>query len=523
MCSAVYPRSERRETTPHRRRPGTLAAVERDYAELRRRLGEIEDLRQCCEILFWDQTVMMPPAGASVRAEQLTTLQTLAHDLFTSAELGDLLERLRPYEDGLDPDSDEASVIRVTRRDWEKSSRVPSELAAEQTKLSSEAQEAWVRARQDSDYASFKPWLDRTLELKCRYIACFEPYDDPYDPLLDDHEPGVSTADVREVFEVLKRELVPLIAEVSSEEPDEFLAGPFPLDKQRAFSLHVIERFGYTPTSFRLDETVHPFATTSSSQDVRLTSRYSEDDLTSLFTAMHECGHGIYEHGVSQTLDRTPLGHGVSSAFHESQSRLWENVVGRSRPFWDCFYPSLQETFPDVLSGVDLDRFHQAINRVRPTLIRVDADEATYSLHVILRFELEQELLSGSLSTADLPDAWNAKMKEYLGIDVPEDRLGVLQDVHWAGGSFGYFPTYALGNVVGLQLWERIRSDLPDLDDQFARGEFEPLHAWLRDNLYRHGRKFTPQQLLERLVGGGMDAGPYVRYLRDKLGALAAA
>jgi carboxypeptidase Taq len=497
--------------------------VEERYAELRRRLGEIEDLRQTSELLFWDQTVMMPPTGGAVRAEQLATLERLSHDLFVSDELGSLLEELRPYEEGLDYDSDEASLIRVTRRDWEKARRVPTELAAELAKLASESEEVWAHARQDSDYGRFRPWLDRTLELKHRYVACFEPYDDPYDPLLDDYEPGLTTPEVREVFETLKGALLPLVAEVGSDDDDEFMRGPFPDGRQHDLSLGLIDRFGYTPESFRLDRTVHPFAASSGTQDIRLTTRYSERDLTSLFTAMHECGHGIYEHGISQTLERTPLCHGASAALHESQSRLWENVVGRSRPFWSFFYPQVQEAFPEVLGSVELDSFHRAINRVRPSFIRVDADEATYSLHIILRFELEQELLFGSLTTADLPEAWNARFKDYLGLDVPDDRLGVLQDVHWAGGSFGYFPTYALGNVIGLQIWERVQADLPEVDEQFARGEFDPLHDWLREHVYRHGRKYLPLELLERVVGGGMDAEPYIRYLREKLGALAAA
>jgi carboxypeptidase Taq len=497
--------------------------VEERYAELRRRLGEIEDLRTASELLYWDQTVMMPPVGAGVRAEQLSTLERVSHEFFAADEIGALLEELRGYEESQPYDSDEASLIRVTRRDWEKARRVPAELAAEIAKLASEGEEVWAKARQDSDYELFRPVLDRTLELKHRYLACFEPYDDLYDPLLDDFEPGLKTPEVREVFGTLKEALVPLIAEVGWEGDDDFMRGPFPEAKQREMSLRIIERFGYTPQQFRLDKTVHPFAASSGTQDIRLTTRYSESDLTSLFTAMHECGHGIFEHGVSPTLERTPLCHGASSAFHESQSRLWENVVGRSRPFWQFFYPQLQGTFPDVLGDVELDRFHQAVNRVRPSYIRVDSDEATYGLHIILRFELEQELLSGSLSTTDLPDAWNERFREYLGIDVPEDRLGVLQDVHWSAGLFGYFPTYALGNVIGLQIWERVCAELPDLDEQFARGEFDPLHEWLREHVYRHGRKFMPHELLERVVGGGIDAAPYVRYLREKFGALATA
>jgi carboxypeptidase Taq len=497
--------------------------VEPTYAELVRRLGEIADLRAGYEVLHWDQQTMMPPTGAAARAEQLTTLERISHDLFVDDEVGRLLEELRPFEESLAYDSDEASIIRVTRRLWGKARRVPSELAADMTRLASEAQEAWVTARERSDWASFRPWLDRTLELKRRYVECFAPYDDAYDPLLDDFEPGLKTDEVRTVFDTLKRELVPLIAEAGSDEVDEFMRGPFPVERQREVCLSMLGRMGYTERSFRLDDTVHPFAARSGSQDIRLTSRYNEADLTSIFTALHECGHGIYEHGVAETLARTPLDGGASSAFHESQSRLWENVVGRSRPFWKYFHPQLQAAFPDVLGDVDVERFHRAVNRVRPSFIRVDADEATYSLHIILRFELEQELLSGSLSTTDLPDAWNDRFREYLGLEVPEDRLGVLQDVHWAAGLFGYFPTYALGNVVGLQLWERVRDELPDLDEQLERGELDPLHEWLREHVYRHGRKFMPRELLERLVGGGMDAGPYVRYLREKLGSLAAA
>jgi carboxypeptidase Taq len=301
------------------------------------------------------------------------------------------------------------------------------------------------------------------------------------------------------------------------------MAGPWPVDAQQAFSLRVIERFGFDPHAFRLDLTVHPFAASSATQDIRLTTRYSEDDITSLFTAMHECGHGVYEHGVSPSLERTPLCHGVSSALHESQSRLWENIVGRSRPFWNHFYPQLQEAFPGVLGDVEQERWYRAINRVKPSYIRVDADEATYNLHIILRFELEQEIFAGSLDLGDLPEAWNARFEEYLGIPVPNDTLGVLQDVHWSGGGFGYFPTYSLGNIVSVQIWERALADLPDLPDQFEAGEFGQLHEWLRTNLYALGRKFTPQETLERVVGGPIDPAPYARYLKEKLTALAPA
>ena len=498
--------------------------MEQRFAELKTRLAEIHDLRRTQEILFWDQTVMMPPGGSPVRSAQLTTLDRIAHEQFVSDEVGALLDELAPYEQSLAYDSDDASLIRTTRRDWEKLRKVPSELAAEIVRAAADGHDIWAKAREENDYALYLPHLEHAVELKRRYIDCFEGFAEPYDVLLDDFEPGMKTAEVRQVFDELKAELVPLIAAVGSTEGDDaFLAGPWPIDAQHELSLRIIKSFGFDPSFARLDLTLHPFAASSGTQDIRLTTRYAEDDINSLFTAMHECGHGLYEHGVSPTLERTPLCHGVSSALHESQSRLWENIVGRSRPFWNHFYPSLQAAFPDVLGSVEQERFYRAINRVKPSYIRVDADEATYNLHIILRFELEQEILAGTVQLKDLPEAWNARFEEYLGIPVPNDTLGVLQDVHWSGGDFGYFPTYSLGNVISVQIWEKALAENPELPEQFERGEFGPLHEWLQTRLYALGRKFTPQETLERVVGGGIDAAPYVRYLKDKLGTLAAA
>ena len=498
--------------------------MEKPFAELKTRLAEIHDLRRTQEILFWDQTVMMPPGGSSVRGHQVTTLDRIAHEKFISDEIGKLLDDLSGYEHGLDYDSDDASLIRTTRRDWEKARRVPAELAAEMTGAAADAHDVWAKARAENDYALFLPHLERAVELKRRYVDCFEGFDEPYDVLLDDYEPGMKTAEVRQVFDDLKVELVPLIAEIGSVDGDDaFMDGPWPIDAQHEYSLKIIERFGFDPSFARLDTTVHPFAASSGTQDIRLTTRYKEDDITSIFTAMHECGHGIYEHGVSPSLERTPLCHGVSSALHESQSRMWENIVGRSRSFWNHFYPSFQAAFPEAVGDVDQERFYRAINRVKPSYIRVDADEATYNLHIILRFELEQEIMAGTIDLKELPEVWNARFEEYLGIPVPSDTLGVLQDVHWSGGGFGYFPTYSLGNIVSVQIWEKVLSEIPDLPDQFEHGEFGQLHDWLRSNLYVLGRKFTPQETLERVVGGPIDAAPYVRYLKDKLGALTAA
>jgi carboxypeptidase Taq len=462
----------------------------------------------------------MPPGGAATRAAQLATLEELIHEHETDDRLGTLLDELEPYAASLPYDSDDASLIRVARRDRDKAIRVPTELVAESAEAFAQSYDSWVRARAESDFAAFKPWLERVLDLRLRYIECFSPYDDPYDVLLDDFEPGMETEEIRTIFAVLEPALVELVAEHAGSEEDDILRGPFPIAAQEALSREIVEAFGVRWDMFRLDTTVHPFETTFGLGDVRLTTRYTEDDPLSLFTAMHECGHGLYEWGVSPTLERTPLCSGVSAALHESQSRLWENVVGRSLPFWRWFYPRMQEAFPGRLGGVSLERFHRAVNRARRTFVRGDADETTYGLHLILRFELEQELIGGRLAVGDLPEAWNTRFEELMGIPVPNDGLGVLQDTHWASGLFGYFPTYLLGSVLSVQIWEALRSSIPEVDEQIERGEFAEIHGWLRENIYAHGRKFAPAELVERVVGGPIDPQPYLAYLREKLTAL---
>jgi carboxypeptidase Taq len=299
------------------------------------------------------------------------------------------------------------------------------------------------------------------------------------------------------------------------------LHGHFPVETQRAFALSIVERFGFRADSWRLDPTVHPFASNSGTGDIRITTRYYEDFINpAIFGAMHECGHGLYENGIDSALERTLLCRGASSALHESQSRLWENLVGRSRPFWKFFYPKLQAAFPAQFQNVELETFYRAINKVQPSFIRVEADEATYGLHIIVRFELEQEIMEGKLALKDVPEAWNARMKQYLGVDVPDDAQGCLQDVHWSGGMLGYFPTYQLGNIIGAQIWEKVRADISDLDAQFECGEFMPLREWLRTKLHRHGRKFTPKETLAKVVGGAIEVAPYIRYLKAKFGEI---
>jgi carboxypeptidase Taq len=490
--------------------------METALASLKERIGEIHDLDRASSLLGWDQQVKMPPGGAGVRAEQLGTLERLAHEALTSDEMGRLLDELAPHEDSLDYDSNEASLIRLVRRDWEKARRVPSELRAEMTRAASLAMPVWVKARQESDFSQFLPALRSNFELRRRYVECFDDYDEPYDVLLDDFEPGMKTAEVRAVFDRLKREQVPLVAAARQEGDPPVRGATFPIEAQKEFELKVIERFGYDPSEWRLDTAVHPFASSIAIGDIRLTTRYFEGNLDGLFGTMHETGHGLYEHGVSRDLERTPLAHGASLGFHESQSRMWENMVGRSLPFWRYFFPQLQATFPEALSAASLDDWYRSVNWVAPSLIRVEADEATYNLHIILRFELEQELLADAIELEELPEIWNQRMKDYLGVEPPNDALGVLQDMHWAVGAIGYFSTYALGNVISGQLWEKVTAEIPDLHDQFEQGEFGALAAWLQENLWRHGRKFMPRELIERTTGGGLDPEPYLRYLRGK-------
>jgi carboxypeptidase Taq len=488
--------------------------------ELKQRLAEIADLSRAAGVLGWDQRVTMPPLGTESRAESLATLGKIIHESFVSDEVGRLLEQLRPLEESEPYDSDAASLIRITRRDWEKARRVPTELRVEMTRAAARGHHAWVEARRNADFASFLPYLRENIELKRRYADCFEWEDSPYTPLLDDYEPGMTTSEVREVFDVLRPALTSLVAEAPQVDAS-FLHRTFPIDDQKEFGEQLVRTLGFEEGAWRIDPTAHPFCTSFSNRDVRLTTRYFPDNLESIWSTLHEAGHGLYAHGIASSLMRTPLGGAPSLGLNESQSRTWENLVGRSRPFWMHWYGQLQEAFHDALHDVELDAFMRAINRAEPGLIRVDADETTYSLHIILRFELEQELVAGTVQLEDLPEIWNAKMKEFLGIDVPDDGQGVLQDVHWSSGGVGYFPTYALGNVISLQIWARVREALPDLDDQLAAGDVGELSDWLRDNLYSLGRKLSPRETLERVTGSGdLDPQPYLAYLRDKVGSL---
>ena len=490
---------------------------------LRNHLAPIEDLYNAAAVLSWDQETFMPDGGAEARAQQLSTLQSQAHEQFTSDKTGTLLDRAAEAIDDLDSLGAGASLVRVTRRDYERARRVPSSLVAELSRATSEGKRAWAQARQQDDFPTFAPHLERLVELSVEKAEAIGYENEPYDALLKEYEPGLTTQDVATTFTNLREDLVPLVDAID-EAPqidDTPLHGSFPQEKQQAFGERVLADLGYDFDRGRQDVSAHPFTTAFAPGDVRITTRYDESALPSaLFSTIHEGGHALYEQGIDPDLARTPLADGASLGVHESQSRLWENHVGRSRPFWRHYFPPLQDAFPDALGDTDPDAFYRAINRVAPSLIRVEADEVTYNLHVMLRFELERGLIDGSVAVNDLPRLWNEAMDEYLGVVPDTDAKGVLQDVHWSQGAFGYFPTYTLGTLMAAQLMEAIRADLPDLNEHMTQGRFAPVLDWLREHVHRHGRKLTAPRLLDRTTGTGLSSAPWLRYARDKFGAL---
>jgi carboxypeptidase Taq len=486
---------------------------------LKAMLAEAADLKHAADLTEWDERVYMPDGGVTTHGEMQGTLRRLAHEKFTSGLLGDALEGAKREVAVLDPWSDEARLVAVTARDYAKARNVPPEFVEEQAQVVSAAQHAWVQARAASDFRQFQPHLEKVIDLKRRFVAFFPPAAHPYDVLLDEFEPGMTTADVRAVFDALRPRQVDLIRRVAARPQADaaFFNVPYSEADMMQFAVEVITRFGFDWTRGRQDKSVHPFATAIGSDDVRITTRWVEKEpLSLLFGTMHETGHGLYEQGVSRAHHRTSLEGGASLGVHESQSRLWENIVGRSRPFWQHFFPALRARFPAQLGTVDEEQFYRGINRVRPSLIRVEADEATYNLHVMLRVELEIALLDGSLAPRDLPAAWRQRMVEYIGLTPPDDATGVLQDVHWSAGLFGYFATYTLGNLIAAQLWETFERAHPDRDEQIRRGDFSSLLAWLRREVHQHGRKFEPQELVERVTGSKIDPAPYLRYLETK-------
>ena len=489
---------------------------------LQEMLAEIFDISKAIAVLGWDQQTYMPQGGAQGRAMQLATLSRLAHEKFTSPELGEAIEAAKSDVSSEDPDSDAVRLVQKTERDYLKQVKVPSTWVAEYAREAALAHPVWEKARAEADFAPFLPHLERIVRLRCDYANFFAPYDHIYDPLLDDFEPGMKTAQVQAVFEQLRSHQIDLVQKIADDGrpvDDSVLHQSYDVQRQWDFGMGIIREIGFDFERGRQDKSVHPFTTEFGVDDVRITTRFDPNFLnTALFGTLHEAGHGMYAQGIAPTLDRSPLADGASLAVHESQSRMWENLVGRSRAFWTRYLPRLKKSFPEALGAVELEDFYRAINKVERSFIRVEADEATYNLHIMVRFELEIALMEGSLAVADLPAAWNEKFEEFFGLVPPDDAQGLLQDVHWSGGAIGYFPTYALGNLIASQLWEKITKDIPNLENQIGEGQFEPLLSWLRENIHRHGAKFEPLELLERVLGSGLEAGPYVRYLETKFG-----
>ncbi len=493
-------------------------------AKLKDILGEVADLRAAESVLGWDQQTYMPPGGADGRAMVLSTLSRLSHERFVSDQVGELIEAAQSEVAAQGPDGDDVRLLRVTRRLYEKERKVPAEYVAEFSRITSLANQTWQQARAESKFSIFQEHLVQIVKMRRQYADFFAPYDSVYDPLLDDFEPGMKASQVKQIFDALRPRQVELIQAIASKGPvvdDAILYKHYPEDRQWTFGLEAAQRFGYDLQRGRQDKSAHPFTTDFNTGDVRITTRFDADYLAdALFSTLHETGHALYGQGIPARFDRTPLAAALSLAVHESQSRTWENLVGRSRAFWKAFYGRLQELFPENLSQVDLESFYRAINKVSPSLIRVNADEATYNLHIMLRFELELALMEGTLAVPDLPQAWNSRMQEYLGLTPPNDAKGVLQDIHWSFGGIGYFPTYALGNLVAAQLWETILAAIPDLPQQIERAEFGGLLHWLRENLHKHGAKFEPMELIERVTGAALSPEPYLRYLKGKYGEI---
>ncbi|HET6310493.1 MAG TPA: carboxypeptidase M32 [Candidatus Nitrosotalea sp.] len=492
--------------------------------QLKTILAEVTDLNRATAVLSWDQETYMPPGGVTARSEQLSTLSRLAHIRSTADEVGRLLSELEEETAALPFDSLEASVVRVTRRDYDNDRKLSPELISEIARAGSTGQPVWQKARREADFKLFAPALEKNVELNRRIADALGYKDRPYDALIDRYEPGMTTDELETIFAELKKAIVPLVADVArnADAVDvRVLYRGFEPAAQVKYALDVVTKLGYDLERGRQDISTHPFSTTFGPGDARITTRVSRDFFNEcLFGSIHEAGHAMYSQGHGDDIDHTALWGGASPGVHESQSRLWENLVGRSRGFWKHFFPSLRSAFPEPLRDIDDEAFFKAVNKSYPSLIRVEADEVTYNLHIMLRFELENELLEDKLKVRDLPEAWNTRMKSYLGINVPNDREGVLQDVHWSYVSFGIFPGYTIGNLIGAQLMEKIRAAIPDLDAQIERGEFVALLRWLRKNVHVHGRKFTPNELLERATGKPLTPAPWIAYVREKYGAL---
>jgi carboxypeptidase Taq len=523
-ATAARAKAAPKAATKVRKKPQPGRSVEAGLAELKARLREVGDLEFAGAVLGWDQATYMPRGGAAARGRQAAMLSRMAHEKSVDPAIGKLLDEIEPRAEALADDADDRSLIRFARRDFEKAIKVPPDHVERAATSRAAAFDAWTRARPANDFAAVRPFLEHNVELSREYGGYFAPFRHIADPMIDDFDPGMTTESIRNLFDALRRELVPLVRAICDQPgaDDRCLNGTFPEPAQIAFAVAVVGRLGYDFGRGRIDKTHHPFCTKFSAGDVRITTRINEHDIgQALFSTIHEAGHAMYEQGVAEALADTPIGRGVSAGVHESQSRLWENVVGRSGSFWEHFYPALRKSFPNPFGAVPIEAFYRAINKVERSLIRTDADEVTYNLHVMMRFDLEQDLLEGRLAVKDLPEAWRARIASDLGVAPDDDRDGCLQDVHWfSGGIGGSFQGYTIGNILSAQFFAAAVKAHPGIPREIAAGEFGTLHGWLVANLHRHGRKFLPDELVARATGGPMTIAPYLAYLRGKYGEL---
>ena len=502
----------------------TIEKTEPELLDLKTRLAEINDIEAAASLLYWDQATYMPPGGAAARGRQLATLQQISHSKFTEPAMGQLLEDLRPYEASLPYDSDAASLIRIARQKYEQAVRVPASFMAKFSRHRTETYGAWARARPENNFAAVRPYLEETLDLSRELAHFFLDYQHIADPLIDFADYGMKASFLRSLFAELREQLVPIVEAITSQTPtnDSYLHQVYPASEQLEFTLKIIEQLGYDFQRGRQDQTHHPFMINFSTGDVRITTRVYENDLSqALFSSIHEMGHALYEQGIDPELEGTPLACGTSAGVHESQSRLWENLVGRSRGFWQFFYPQLQSFFPAQLGNVSLDTFYRAINKVQRSPIRTDADEVTYNLHVMIRFDLELDMLEGKLEIRDLPEAWNERYRSDLGIIPKNDTEGVLQDVHWYTSQIGgMFQGYTLGNLMSAQFFEAALTEHSEILTEIEQGQCITLHKWLKEKIYHHGCKYTATELIRGVTGDVLRIDPFIRYIRQKYGQL---
>lgn len=492
---------------------------EEAYAELVERLRRIHLLGSVGELLGWDEQVNLPPDSADQRAQQHAVMAETIHAAASDPRIGELLEIL---EKAAGTDEARRVVVGQARKDYDRATKLPAEFVREKAEQGSRGFHAWAKAKKENDFASYAPVLEKNLELAKREARHLGWEGREYDYMIDKFDPGMSAEVIARLFAELKRELVPLVREIAGSKvrPRKGLLKGFPVETQRMFLRDVTERIGFDYKRGRIDVSLHPFCS-GTGADIRMTTRFNEDEpLDSLFSSIHETGHGLYEQGLPREHAGTALGINAGMGVHESQSRLWENQVARSRGFWRFFEPKFRAAFAAQTQGVSSDELYLAINAVEPTLIRVDADEVTYNLHIILRFELERRLFAGELKVKDLPAAWRELSKELLGLEPANDREGVLQDVHWSDGAFGYFPSYCLGNMTAAQLWEKVRAVRPEVEEEFARGEFGWLLGWLRENVHAQGRRYELPELVRRVTGEELSPRALMGYLRERYGGL---